>query len=86
MLLKLLTSEISGLSSYQKLRSFLLICADKTGAGNMSRTFILKTRFSEAFSKINSLSPNSGFKYLVSNLPYEETQHYPVGVNKRMPF
>ena len=85
MLLKLMTRDLSRLSSYQKLRSYLLICADNTGAGNVSRTFIGKTRLSEAFSKINSFSPNGGFKYLVSNLPYEETQHYLVRVYKRMP-
>jgi len=48
-LLKLMTRDLSRLSSYQKLRSYLLICADNTGAGNVSRTFIGKTRLSEAF-------------------------------------
>ena len=85
MLLKLMTGDHSRLSSYRKLRTYLLMCAYNTGAGNVSRGFIGKTRLSEAFSKINSFSPNGGFKYLVSNLPYEETQHYLVRVNKRMP-
>ena len=80
-----MTRDLSRLSSYQKLRTYLLICADNTGAGNVSRTFIGKTRLSEAFSKINSFSSNEGFKHLVRNLPYEETQHYLVRVNKRMP-
>ena len=51
MLLKLMTSDLSRLSSYQKLRSYLLICADNTGAGNVSRIFIVKTRVSEAFQR-----------------------------------
>ena len=84
MLLKLMTRDLSRLSSYQKLRTYLMICAYNTGAGNMSRSFIGKTRLSEAFSKINSFSPNEEFKHLVRNLPYEDTQHYLVRVNKRM--
>ena len=80
-----MTSDLFRLSSYQKLRTYLMICAYNTGAGNMSHTFIGKTRLSEAFSKISSFSPNEGFKYLVRNMPYEETQHYLVRVNKRMP-
>ena len=84
MLLKLMTGDHSRLSSYQKLRTYLMICAYNTGAGNISRSFIGKTRLSEAFSKINSFSPNEEFKYLVRNLPYEEIQHYLVLVNKRM--
>tara|TARA_B100002003_G_C13620117_1_gene318152 strand:- start:41 stop:193 length:153 start_codon:yes stop_codon:yes gene_type:complete len=48
-LLKLMTSDLSRLSSYQKLRTYLMICAYNTGAGNMSRSFIGKTRLSEAF-------------------------------------
>ena len=69
----------------RRLRTYLMICAYNTGAGNVSRAFIGKTRLSKAFSKINSFSPNEGFKHLVRNLPYEETQHYLVRVNKRMP-
>ena len=80
-----MTRDLSRLSSYQKLRSYLLICADNTGAGNVSRAFLGKTRLSEAFSKINSFSPNEVFKHLVRNLMYEETRHYLVRVNKRMP-
>ena len=80
-----MTSDLSRLSSYQKLRTYLMICAFNTGAGNVSRAFLGKTRLSEAFSKINSFSPNEGFKHLVRNLPYEATQHYLVRVNKRMP-
>jgi len=48
-LLKLMTSDLSRLSSYQKLRTYLLICAYNTGAGNVSLGFIGKTRLSEAF-------------------------------------
>jgi len=47
--LKLMTSDLSRLSSYQKLRTYLMICAYNTGAGNMNRSFIGKTRLSEAF-------------------------------------
>ena len=85
MFLKLMTSDLPRIFCYRKLCTYLMICAYNTGAGNVSRAYIGQTRLSEAFSKINSLSPNSGFKYLDSNLPYEETQDYPVGVNKRMP-
>ena len=80
-----MTSDLPRLSSYRKLRTYLMICAYNTGAGNVSRAFIGKTRLSKAFSKINSFSPNEGFKHLVRNLPYESTQHYLVRVNKRMP-
>jgi hypothetical protein len=44
-----MTSDLSRLSSYQKLRTYLLICAYNTGAGNVSLGFIGKTRLSEAF-------------------------------------
>ena len=85
MFLKLMTSDLFRLSSYRKLRTYLMICAYNTGVGNVSRAFIGKSRLSEPFSKINSFSPNEGFKHLVRNLPYESTQHYLVRVNKRMP-
>jgi len=54
-LLKLMTSDLSRLSSYQKLCTYLLICAYNTGTGNVSRTFIGETRLSEAFAKFNGL-------------------------------
>ena len=69
----------------KNLRSYLMISAYNTGAGNVSRAFIGKTRLSEAFAKINSFAADAGFRYLVRNLPYEETRHYLVRVNKRMP-
>ena len=56
-----MTSDLFRLSSYWKLRTYLMICAYNTGAGNMSRAFIGRTRLSEALSKINSFSPNEGF-------------------------
>ena len=85
MLLKLMTSDLSRLSSYQKLRTYLLICAYDSGAGSVSRAFIRKTRLREVFLNNNSSSPNEGFKHLVRNLLYEATQHHLVQVNKRMP-
>ncbi|MBT3716048.1 MAG: transglycosylase SLT domain-containing protein [Deltaproteobacteria bacterium] len=69
----------------RNLRTYLMISAYNTGAGNVSRAFIGKTRLSAAFAKINSFSSNAGFKHLVRNLPYEETRHYLERVNKRMP-
>ena len=80
-----MTSDLFRLSSYRKLCTYLMICTYNTGVGNVSRAFIGKSRLSEPFSKINSFSPNEGFKHLFRNLPYESTQHYLVRVNKRMP-
>ena len=72
-----MTSDLPRLSSYRKLRTYLMICAYNTGVGNVSRAFIGKSRLSEPFSKINSFSPNEGFKHLVRNLPYEENPALP---------
>ncbi len=80
-----MTSDLSRLSSYQKLRTYLLMCAYNTGAGNVSRGFIGKTRLSEAFFKRSTVSVQMTDLSIWSGIcRMRKIQHYLMRVNKRM--
>lgn len=57
-------------------REYLLICAYNTGAGNVSVAYTGDTNLSQAFSKINSMSPEENYKHLRKNLEYAEARNY----------
>lgn len=62
---------------------YLVICAYNTGAGNVARAYINSTNFSKARSKINSMSAQENYDYLLANLPWPETQDYLKKVSSR---
>lgn|GEM_PF-280056 len=57
-------------------REYLIICAYNTGAGNVSVAYTGDTNLSNAFSKINSMSPEENYKHLRENLEYAEARNY----------
>jgi len=59
-----------------KTRQYLMICAYNTGAGNVSVAYTDDTNLSEAFSKINNMSPEENYKHLRKNLEYAEARNY----------
>ena len=71
--------------SNQQSRMHLVISAYNTGPRNVSRAFSDRASLMEAFPKIQAMQPEGVYNHLLRNLPYEETRHYIVKVNKRMP-
>jgi len=81
-------------------RLYCTIAAYNTGAGNVAcafnsttkdykgRTKCIRSRgdydIIKASSKINSMSPNEVYNYLLKNLRYDEPKHYLKRVTKRM--
>jgi membrane-bound lytic murein transglycosylase C len=64
-------------------RQYLAISAYNTGAGNVSVAYTGDTNLSEAFSKINSMSPRENYDHLRKNLEYEEARNYLKKVTSR---
>lgn len=62
---------------------YLVICAYNTGAGNVARAYINSTNFNNARDKINSMSPQENYDYLMANLPWDETKGYLKKVSER---
>jgi membrane-bound lytic murein transglycosylase C len=69
----------------RKARMWCAVAAYNTGPGNLYDTFAPEGGKSDAMAKINGMSGEEVFQYLVENLPYEETQHYVQKVRKKMP-
>jgi membrane-bound lytic murein transglycosylase C len=65
-------------------RLYCSIAAYNTGAGNVSRAFIGKTRIRNAFPVINKLTPQQVYDHLLEKLPHDETKHYLERVSKRI--
>ncbi len=55
-------------------KEYCVIAGYNTGSGNVLRTF--DSDRDKAFSRINSMSSQQVYKYLVRNLPYSETRDY----------
>ena len=66
-------------------RMWCAVASYNTGAGNLYKTFSPDGDKSAAVRKINRMSADEVFRYLVEHLPYEETQHYVQKVRKKMP-
>jgi membrane-bound lytic murein transglycosylase C len=64
-------------------RLYCTIAAYNTGAGNVSRTFSGTNSPSKAAKKINTMTPNQVYKYLIKRLKYKETRNYLAKVTKR---
>lgn len=79
----LLTSRYFKEVKNPKTRQYLMICAYNTGAGNVSVAYTGDTNLSEAFSKINSMSPEENYTHLRKNLEYAEARNYLKKVTKR---
>ncbi len=68
-------------------RLYCTIASYNTGAGNVARAFVgkvRKNRIRKAVDIINQMSPDEVYKYLVENLPYDETKRYLQKVAKRV--
>jgi len=63
-----------------KTREYCAIAAYNTGSGNVLRCFSRNRKV--AVRRINKLSPQAVFNHLRKKLPYHETRHYLVKVNK----
>lgn len=62
---------------------YLVICAYNTGAGNVARAYINSTNFNNARDKINGMTPQENYDYLLANLPWDETKNYLKKVSER---
>ncbi|MCF6282268.1 MAG: transglycosylase SLT domain-containing protein [Candidatus Polarisedimenticolaceae bacterium] len=67
----------------ETIRSYLVIAAYNTGAGNVSRAFIGKKSIRAAIPYINRMSQKEVYDTLVAKLPYDETKRYIQKVIKR---
>ncbi|MEX0609529.1 MAG: murein transglycosylase domain-containing protein [Balneolaceae bacterium] len=59
---------------------YLVICAYNTGAGNVAKAYTGTTNFNKALDKINSMSAEENYQFLLKNLPWDETKNYLVKV------
>lgn len=64
-------------------RLYCTIAAYNTGAGNVARTFSGTNNPAKAAIRINKMSPQKVYNYLIRNLKYKETRHYLARVTKR---
>ncbi|HIO70550.1 MAG TPA: transglycosylase, partial [Campylobacterales bacterium] len=68
-------------------RLYCTIAGYNTGAGNVARAFVgkvRKNRIRKAVDIINQMSPDEVYRYLIENLPYDETKRYLQKVAKRV--
>jgi membrane-bound lytic murein transglycosylase C len=79
----IMTSNYFDDAENEQTRQYLMISAYNTGAGNVSVAYTGDTNLSEAFSKINSMSPQENYKHLRKNLEYEEARNYLKKVTER---
>lgn len=63
---------------------YCTICAYNTGSGNVARAFIGNNNIKQAANKINSMSSEEVYKFLLKNLPFSETKDYLVRVHERL--
>ena len=57
-------------------KSYLAIAAYNTGTGNVYKAYDSGGSKSRATAKIESLTPQQNYDWLIENLPYEETRDY----------
>ncbi len=57
-------------------RLYCCIAAYNTGAGNVAKSFTGSNSVKKAAARINRMSSDSVYQYLLAHLPYEETRHY----------
>jgi len=79
----IMTSRYFKEAENQQTRQYLMISAYNTGAGNVSVAYTGDTNLSQAFSKINNMSPEENYKHLRKNLEYEEARNYLKKVTER---
>lgn len=65
-------------------RLYCSIAAYNTGAGNIAWAFTRKYNINTALSKINTMTPDEVYSYLLLNLKYDEPKHYLKRVKQRM--
>lgn len=63
---------------------YCTIASYNTGAGNLSKALVGKSRIKDAVAKANKMKPKQLYKHLEKNLPYKETRKYLVHVTERM--
>lgn len=68
----------------ERSRLWCSIASYNTGPSNLYDTFSKRSK-SEAIKRINSMSSEEVFSYLVKNLPYKETRNYIQKVRKKIP-
>jgi membrane-bound lytic murein transglycosylase C len=64
-------------------RTYCVIAAYNTGAGNVSRAFTGDRKISKAAPLINDMAPDQVYSHLVKNLPFDETKRYMEKVTPR---
>ena len=57
-------------------KSYLAISAYNTGTGNVYKAYDSSGSKSKATAKIESMTPQENYDWLIANLPYEETRDY----------
>jgi len=57
-------------------KQYLAISAYNTGTGNVYKAYDSGGSKSRAMSKIESMTPQENYEFLIQNLPYEETRDY----------
>jgi len=57
-------------------RYYCAVASYNTGVGNLAKTFIGNKNLSKAAKKINTMSPDQVYNYLLENLPAQETKNY----------
>ncbi len=65
-------------------RTYCIIAAYNTGAGNVSKAFTGSTNVKKALSDINRLSASQVYRTMKQRLPYDETKTYLDKVSERM--
>lgn len=64
-------------------REYLTICAYNTGAGNVAKAYNGTFNIKKAIPLINQKTAKENYSFLVSKLPYQETQEYLKKVTER---
>ncbi|SFB98614.1 membrane-bound lytic murein transglycosylase C [Pseudoalteromonas denitrificans DSM 6059] len=57
-------------------RFYCAVASYNTGIGNLAKTFIKDKNLSKAALKINNMTPEQVYQYLIVNLPAQETKNY----------
>lgn len=71
----LMNRYLTGISN-DLTKSYLAISAYNTGTGNVYKAYDSSGSKSKANAKIESMTPQENYDWLVTNLPYEETRDY----------
>lgn len=57
-------------------RLYCAVAAYNTGAGNVARAFVGRPHIRPAVERINAMTPEEVYAYLIEHLPYQETRDY----------